>query len=357
MATIAWVDSDPNIKYSATYLTEKGHKVFCFNETQDCLDYLKKDQSACCIITSMMERGGRKERGLKNAFAMVSEIKDIWNNSDKSYRPILVMITLSADEQECKDNGFDVIVYGDRSKMQKIVSELLSKNRFGILNRKWWSDSSSSLPCGDLKKKAIEFLKHLSIPSELFDQFGDRCFCEKCEPKKIWYRGNPSEKYVLPTNWFRFGIEIRNEYLEKQASVKEWNVAYHGTKVENVYSIIRHHRILFPGDKKDDGTIIPICHGSCFAHHFNGPVIYLSPSIKYASQDLYSKPYNFQGHTVKVAFQCRVRPGSFKKFRETLEMTEREIECDEEFSNSQLEWVTDDKTAVVPYGLLIKFLN
>lgn len=143
--------------------------------------------------------------------------------------------------------------------------------------------------------------------------------------------------------------------MNKQASIKEWNVAYHGTKVENVYSIIRHHRILFPGDKKDDGTIVPSVHGQCFAKNFKGPVIYLSPSIKYASN--YSKNYIFNGKKVKIAFQCRVKPGSFKKYRETLRMTEDEIECDEEFSNSQLEWVTDDKTAAVPYGLLISFLD
>lgn len=355
MATVVWVDSDPNIKNSAKFLIQKGHNVFCFNETQDCLDYLKNDQSACCIITSMMERGGRKERGLKNAFEMVSEIKNIWNSTGKSYRPILVMITLSADEQECKDNGFDAVIYNDRLKMQKLVSEFLNKNCHGILNRKWWSANSSSLPCNVLKLKAIEFLKHLNIPTEYMDEFGDRCFCQKCEPKKIWYRGNPSEKYVLPTNWFRFGIQIRDEYLNKQASIKEWNVAYHGTKVENVYSIIRHHRILFPGDKKDDGTIVPSVHGQCFAKNFKGPVIYLSPSIKYASN--YSKNYIFNGKKVKIAFQCRVKPGSFKKYRETLRMTEDEIECDEEFSNSQLEWVTDDKTAAVPYGLLISFLD
>jgi hypothetical protein len=26
------------------------------------------------------------------------------------------------------------------------------------------------------------------------EPLADHCFCENCEPKKIWYRGNPSKK-------------------------------------------------------------------------------------------------------------------------------------------------------------------
>ena len=59
----------------------------------------------------MMERGGRKEKGLMNAFEMVNEIKLNW---ERSYSPFLVMITRTADKQQCLDLGFDVIVYGDR---------------------------------------------------------------------------------------------------------------------------------------------------------------------------------------------------------------------------------------------------
>lgn len=42
---------------------------------------------------------------------MVNEIKLNW---ERSYSPFLVMITRTADKQQCLDLGFDVIVYGDR---------------------------------------------------------------------------------------------------------------------------------------------------------------------------------------------------------------------------------------------------
>ena len=48
----------------------------------------------------MMERRGRKEKGLMNAFEMVNEIKLNW---ERSYSPFLVMITRTADKQQCLD--------------------------------------------------------------------------------------------------------------------------------------------------------------------------------------------------------------------------------------------------------------
>ena len=249
MPTIVWVDSDPDIEKSTGFLKEKGYKVVCFNETQDCVNYFQKEQDVICIITSMMERGGRKERGLMNAFEMVIEIKKIWK---RSYSPFLVMITTSADEQACKDNGFDVIVYYDRQKMKKIVVEYLDYNKNNILNKKPYRDPST-LNCVDLRTNAEKFFNFLDIPYYELDKFVDRCFCSRCEPKRIWYRGNPSEKYVLPTNWYRFGIKVRDEYLTKQAKIHDWNVGYHGTRVQNVKSIISHHRIMFPGDRLNDG--------------------------------------------------------------------------------------------------------
>ena len=46
------------------------------------------------------------------------------------------------------------------------------------------------------------------------EPLADHCFCENCEPKKIWYRGNPSKKNLLPTWFYRYDIKIRNEYTQ-----------------------------------------------------------------------------------------------------------------------------------------------
>ena len=128
-------------------------------------------------------------------------------------------------------------------------------------------------------------------------------------------------------------------------------VAYHGTKKENILSIVNEKRILFPGDKLKNGTEIKIRHNNCWAENFKRSPIYLSPSILYASQNLYAPSFKFNDKYAKIVIQCKIKPGSYKKFRETLSF--RAKRCDPDFSNDELEWVTDDKSAVIPYGLLI----
>ena len=345
---ILWVDSDPYVENTAGILKNAGFSLKFFNETQDLIDYYYNhgESQIHCIITSMMERGGRKEKGLKNAFEMIGEIRAAWR---ASYSPLITMITCSADEQACKDNGFDIIVYGNREKMQKIVKERLKKDSSCYYKTRW--REPNLLPCLDLRILAKQFLETLEINSSDMDPFVDRCFCKNCEPKLVWYRGVPQEKYVLPRGWYRYGIKIRKEYVGNQHKVCDWHVAYHGASTEVVKSIVEHKRIMFPGDKLNNGTTLQVKHGQCFAEQFGGrPVVYLSPSIKYSSDDVYAKPKYFKGKTIKTVIQCRIKPGSYRKNKETLGGRSND---NENFSSNELEWVTDDKTAVVPYGFLI----
>lgn len=342
---ILWVDSDPNISLSAGPLRELGCSLKFFNETQDCLDFIlhNEHENIFCIITSMMESGGRKEKGLMNAFEMLNQIRLNWK---RSYSPFLVMMTCSADKQQCQDFGFDVIVYGDRQRMMNIIIKRF-KNQSNAYYKQLWREPSLQ-PCLQLRTFAKQFLETLNLSRSDMDSFADRCFCENCEPVKIWYRGEPKEKYVLPTGFYRYGIKIRDEYLHNKIKIYNWNVAYHGTKVQLVKSIVEHRRIMFPGDVLNNGKVLPVLNGNFFGD--GSPAIYLTPSIKYASNNFYARPYSFNGRIVKVIFQCRVKPGSFTKYRETVRA--REV-IDNNFPNDEIEWVTHDRLAVVPYGLLI----
>ena len=345
MSLIIWVDSDPSVSLSAEPLKQIDCNLKFFNETQDCLDYILNNdhENIFCIITSMMERGGRKEKGLMNAFEMINQIRLNWR---RSYSPFLVMITCSADRQQCQDFGFDVIVHGDRGKMMKIIIKRF-KNKSNAYYKQLWREPTLK-DCLQLRDFAKLFLESLDLPYSDMDPFADHCFCENCEPIKLWYRGEPREKYVLPTGFYRYGIKIRNEYLNNKIKIYNWNVAYHGTKVELVKSIVEHRRIMFPGDTLNNGKKLPVLNGNFFGE--GSPAIYLTPSIKYASNNFYARPYSFKGKKVKVIIQCRIKPGSFKKFRETVRAKEV---IDENFPNNEIEWVTHDREAVVPYGLLI----
>ena len=105
---------------------------------------------------------------------------------------------------------------------------------------------------------------------------------------------------------------------------------------------------MFPGDVLNNGKVLPVLNGNFFGD--GSPAIYLTPSIKYASNNFYARPYSFNGRIVKVIIQCRVKPGSFTKYRETVRA--RGV-IDNNFPNDEIEWVTHDRLAVVPYGLLI----
>lgn len=119
-AHIVWADSDKNIENSAILLKKTGIKIHFFNDTPSCLEFFKKnkDLNIKVIITSLFGSERRKKLGHPNCFQMIEMFKQIWI---RSYFPFLVMMTTSADEQQCKDFGFDLVVYNDRTKMQKIV--------------------------------------------------------------------------------------------------------------------------------------------------------------------------------------------------------------------------------------------
>ena len=348
---IIWVDQDPKISTSATKLKQlKNVDLEFFNQTEDCLNYIKSDETIhkqiLCIITSKMQYKNRPGENKKymNSFEMLTEIRKIWNHS---YSPLVAMITVTADEQECKDYGYDIFVYKDRNMLQDKVIDLL-KHRTDIYYKNAWR-SPNLLPCQNLRIEAKKVLGLLKLNPKDMDPFVDRCYCKNCEPERIHKRGE--EKYGLPIGWYRYGIKIREDYSENKYIGMNWPVAYHGTKKENIPSIVKEKRILFPGDKLKDGTIIKIRHNNCWAKHFKRSPIYLSPSILYASQNLYAPSFVFDDKYAKIVIQCKIKPGTYKKFKETL--TFKTQRCDPDFSNDELEWVTDDESAVIPYGLLI----
>ncbi|CAF4762483.1 unnamed protein product [Rotaria socialis] len=73
--SIIWVDSDPNIYRSTGLFQDQNWSVICFNETADALNALRakhlKLENIKCVITSMMERDGRRERELMNGLQIV----------------------------------------------------------------------------------------------------------------------------------------------------------------------------------------------------------------------------------------------------------------------------------------------
>ena len=102
-------------------------------------------QKINCVITNMMERGERRERGLLNGLQMLDEMKIIWKDAECSYCPLIAIITPTADEQECIEHGATIVMYGDRRKMLLQVIDLLNKSPNSEHREKW--REPSLLPC------------------------------------------------------------------------------------------------------------------------------------------------------------------------------------------------------------------
>ena len=122
------------------------------------------------------------------------------------------------------------------------------------------------------------------------------CFCRKCYPGGGYY-GAPREggRKILPLGWTRYGLNIDKIFEGRRhvdaAFVKEkldtWEQSYHGTSGIGAQSIIKEGRLMQPGDFLIDGTELKSSKRGVLKAE---PVVFTSPTIKYAGLKLYSEP-------------------------------------------------------------------
>ena len=146
---ILWVDQSTNI--DGDIIKENGFKFILFNSTKVCLDYISKHprkSSIKGVITSSMRHKGNDLDGLQ----MLSKIRSEWSNTDK---PIMAVVTGSITQQECDDNGVDILcnfheMENVREEVQRrIIKTINSKtNHPEIL----WVDTDKSIK-GDIIKE------------------------------------------------------------------------------------------------------------------------------------------------------------------------------------------------------------
>jgi DNA-binding NarL/FixJ family response regulator len=134
--SIIWVDSDPTIYFKIDRFRSENVHVACFTETADALKALKEDllkpQYIQCIITSMMERGGRCERGLLNGLEMLDRMKLIWQEAGIEHLPIFAVSSATADIHQCKQHGVDIIALNNLLTLQEQVIEHLKQRQYSM---------------------------------------------------------------------------------------------------------------------------------------------------------------------------------------------------------------------------------
>ena len=216
---------------------------------------------------------------------------------------------------------------------------------------------SSGVKCRAFED-AADFLDTLRLDAGFFDRAHDRCFCAQChegQPTTL-IRGLDDWPYVVPTGWYRFGLQVNETFAKHHRVFDNWCVAYHGTTRRAIESVLAHQQLLMANDTLLDGTRLPIREGHADEQFF----IFTSPSVRYASLAIYASPVEFRpGLFAQVVFQVRQRPGSFEVQGETvLAAADRDmVRLDDKFLNSELEWKTTRRSTILPYGLLVRVLT
>lgn len=183
------------------------------------------------------------------------------------------------------------------------------------------------------------------------------------------------EPYYCPKGWKRIGVQFYTNLKHDFDTVYDnWPIAYHGTKFD--FSLM----ITLSGLRASGGPSHQCVHGEG---------VYLSPSIKYVAHPRYAqaikldldKPeqrehalkykdlYNkYNGKWVQLVLTCRVKPGSYRKHRETMGLGTGFMNFgtfdDGKYWKSEIEWVVPEKAGnivgtdrLLIYGYMIKVSN
>jgi hypothetical protein len=198
-----------------------------------------------------------------------------------------------------------------------------------------------------------EYVKQLGWSISFFDKTHDRCYCQTCYPDHLSNTLRVAEAdYVVPRGWAGFGLGV--DPFRDGNLWDTWIAVYHGTTAIAAQSILTHREFLLPGDHLIDGSQLPIRPG-----HIPGKIhIYTSPSIRYASLDVYSSKTAFKSpktgkrYNAQIVLQCKQKPDTFLTQRETVGWGTKRI-CNI-VPNESIEHYTNRRSSVVPYRLLIR---
>lgn len=198
-----------------------------------------------------------------------------------------------------------------------------------------------------------QYLESLNLPQDLFEQKHDRCYCHSCAardklPDVIRVAG---ERYELPIGFTGFGLKVppRATMVNIWDS---WHVSFHGCAGSVLPSILAEGGLLLPGDTLLNGIKLGAIHTRGGEQRHN---LYTTPSVRYASLEVYVGKERFRGLQLSVVLQCRQQPG-YRVGPETVNWEKKNPGKDISlhFKNSEIERSTRSRGSIIPYRLLVK---
>ncbi|XP_077870579.1 neuralized-like protein 4 [Saccoglossus kowalevskii] len=199
------------------------------------------------------------------------------------------------------------------------------------------------------------FLQSLKLPEDAFrsDTKFDMCFCTTCRDSRgdlpVYTRGRPPKLYTLPFGWVRFALNVLTTDAKGVKIDSDYHRAFRGVHPNGVFEILQSRRLFSPvvttnleEEKQNSEKAKKTC---------------VTPSIRYATQDIYSVPEWWNDNETGVSYEARmvfqvwIRPGSYTIGPQTIGAN---YKVDRHFTNDELVWTTTNQDDVIPYGLLIQ---
>ena len=106
--------------------------------------------------------------------------------------------------------------------------------------------------------------------------------------------------------------------FERNPILQQYEKCYHGTKYDNLLSILEHG-FLKPGDRKPDGTKIEVpsghipCGVKCFGKENWAAAVFVSPSLFYSCEDAYGERIKSENKNWCCVMEARAKPNSYIK--------------------------------------------
>eukprot|EP00918_Siedleckia_nematoides_P108312 GHVU01236377.1.p1 GENE.GHVU01236377.1~~GHVU01236377.1.p1 ORF type:complete len:987 (-),score=102.67 GHVU01236377.1:334-3294(-) len=209
------------------------------------------------------------------------------------------------------------------------------------------------------------FLNSINVSAQYIEGKQTTCYCHICMPGRgegsLFFAGKPTQKAATPAGWVKFPIRapVRAEVLQIW---EKWHIGYHGTDTENIAKILATGELLMPGDMTQTGEVLSTAPGHYTKNKrpagFDLEQFFMSPSIIYASQSVYSTSTSFEdkvnktGWIARVVFQGHIQPNSYTTSHQTTRKNDRNI--DPLFHNAELEWSTKCRGVIILTAILVK---
>ncbi len=151
----------------------------------------------------------------------------------------------------------------------------------------------------------------------------------------------------LPIGWYRHALRVVDKYPDDQRwlgsnNVKgEWPIAYHGTRVHAIKSIV--NQSLLPRYAKVDAQRMDAVQKN--GSYFDKVGVYVATHCNGGAHPAYTVPFTVQTSSKKtecfrVVVQCRIRPDSFTRHIPPVVVGES--------------WRIVDPAAIRPVAILLK---